>query len=222
MALFTWPEVAEISLLTLRVTFLATLVGSLVGVPLGVAIGLRARPTLALFRILLYTLYSLPPVIAGLLGYLLLTRTGPLGPLGLLFTPTALVLVESFLATPLIAGLTIAAIVEVPPNVREAVRAAGASPLRAQWTLIKEARLGILAGVMVGWGRALAEVAGAMIVGGNIRHETRTLGTAILQVTGQGDFSLALVLGGVLLAIALATVVVLIRLQTLNAGGRAP
>ena len=211
-----WADVAEITFLTLRVTFFATLIGTLLGVPLGAAIGLRTRPTLTLFRVLLYTLYSLPPVIAGLVGYLVLSGSGPLGFLELIFTPTAIIIVESLLATPLIAGLTIAALAEVPPNIREAIQASGANvPLR-HWTLIREARFGIIAAIMVGWGRSLAEVAGAMIVGGNIRHGTRTLGTAILQVTGQGDFHLALALGAILLVIALASVLVLIRLQTLN------
>lgn len=214
-----WGEVADVTLLTLRVTVAATAVGAFVGVPLGCAIGLRARPTDALFRILLYTLYSLPPVIAGLLGYLLLSRAGPLGRFELLFTPTAIVIVEAFLATPLIAGLTVAALAEVPRNVREAVRATGAAPTFAAWTLVREARHGILAGVMVGFGRALAEVAGALLVGGNVRGETRTLGTAILQSTNQGDFDLALGLGAVLLSLALVTVLALVRLQRGVRGG---
>lgn len=213
-------EVAEISLLTLQVTLAATGIGALVGVPSGCAIGLRARPTEALFRVLVYTLYSLPPIVAGLLGYLLLSRQGPLGALGLLFTPTAIVLVEALLTAPLIAGLTVAALAEVPAPVREAVRASGAGALLAQWTLVREARFGILAGVMVGMGRALAEVAGALLVGGNVRHETRTLGTAILQSVGQGDFTFALVLAGVLLLMALATVLALAKLQSANSEGR--
>lgn len=215
-----WSEVASIAWLTVQITVASTLVGALIGVPVGAAIGLRARPTATLFRVLVYTLYSLPPVVAGLLGYLLLSRSGPLGALGLLFTPTAIVVVEVMLTAPLIAGLTIAALAEVPANVREAVRASGAGNALRQWTLVKEARFGILAGVMVGAGRSLAEVAGALIVGGNIRHETRTLGTAILQVVGQGEFGFALALGAVLLVLALLSVVALARLQSLNMEGR--
>lgn len=215
-----WSEIGDISLLTLQITLAATLAGSLLGVPLGAAIGLRARPTPSLFRILLYTLYSLPPVLAGLLGYLLLSRQGPLGWMGLLFTPTAIVIVEVFLIAPLIAGLTIAALAEIPQNVREAVRASGAPTWLRHWVLVKEARLGIMAAIMVGMGRSLAEVAGALIVGGNVRHETRTLGTAILQATGSGDFALALLLGAILLLIALITVLALIRIQAANAEGR--
>lgn len=219
MASIPWSEVGEITLLTLRVALTATAIGALLGVPLGVAIGLRARPAQVLLRVLVYTLYALPPALAGLVGYLLLSRSGPLGFLGLLFTPTAIALVEGLLAAPIVAGLTIAALAEVPPEVREAVRASGASPLLLRWTLVKEARFGILSGLMVGMGRALAEVAGALMVGGNIRHETRTLGTAIIQVTGQGEFGFALALGGILLSLAFFTVLVLARLQTAHVRG---
>jgi tungstate transport system permease protein len=214
-------EVAEIAWLTVQIAFAATLLGALLGVPLGAALGLRARPTRHLLRALVYTLYALPPVLAGLVVYLALSASGPLGFLGLVFTPWAIVLAETLLAAPLIAGLTIAALAEVPAPVREAVRASGATPARAQWAILREARFGILAGVMVGMGRALAEVAAALLVGGNVRHETRTLGTAILQAVGQGDFGFALALGGVLLALALLTVLALVRLQRADAGGRA-
>ena len=215
-----WSEVGGIAWLTLRVALAATLLGALVGIPLGALLGLRAKPTARLFRVLLYTLYRLPPILAGLLVYLLLSRQGPLGFLELLFTPTAIVLVETLLTAPLIAGLTVAALAEVPPPVREAVRASGAGPVLAAWTLLKEARLGILAGVMVGMGRALAEVAGALVVGGNVKGETRTLGTAILQMVNQGDFDAALALGGILLLLAFFTVLALVRIQRANAEGR--
>lgn len=211
-------EVVSITLLTLRVTLAATLVGTLVGVPLGAAIGLRARPGARLFRVLLYSLYALPPVLAGLVGYLLLSREGWLGSLHLLFTPAAMVLVEAFLATPLIAGLTIAALAEVPANVREAVLASGAAGWRRQLVLVGEARFGILAAIMVGFGRSLAEVAGALLVGGNVRHETRTLGTAILQEVSQGDFGFALALGYVLLGLAFFSVVALAWVQSRQRG----
>ncbi len=197
----------------MRVTVEATLLGALVGVPVGALLGLRARRR-SVFRVMLYTLYSLPPVIAGLLGYLLMSREGPLGALRLLFTPTAIVVVESFLAAPLIAGLTVAALAEVPANVREAVRASGAGPARAAWTLVGEARAGIVAALMVGMGRSLAEVAGALLVGGNVKGETRTLGTAILQDVGQGDFAEALALGALLLLLAFALTLGLAWLQS--------
>lgn len=201
---------------------MATVLGALIGIPLGASVGLRARPTARLFRIVLYTLYALPPVLAGLLGYLVLSRSGPLGGLDLLFTPTAIVLVETLLTTPIIAGLTVAALTEVPATVRDAVNASGASPARATLTIVSEARLGVTAGILVAFGRALAEVAGALMVGGNIRHETRTLGTSILQSTNQGDFGLAMALGGLLLGLALFTVLVVVRIQRVDRGGGAP
>lgn len=210
-------EVAQISGLTLRVTLLATLAGALIGIPVGAALGLRARPAASAFRVILYSLYSLPPILAGLLAYLLLGREGWLGPLRILYTPTAIVIVEAMLAAPLIAGLTVAALADVPRSVREAVLASGAGAWLRAWTLVGEARYGILAAVMVGMGRTLAEVAGALLVGGNVRHETRTLGTAILQSVSQGDFDQALVLGAVLLLLALAIVLVLAWIQARNA-----
>lgn len=213
-----WTEVGAITLLTFQIALSATLLGALVGIPVGAAVGLRRKPSTALVRIVVYTLYSLPPVLAGLLVYLLLSRSGPLGGLELLFTPGAIMLAEALLAAPLIAGLTIAALAEVPASVREAVRASGAAPVLAQATLLREARFGIVAGVMVGLGRALAEVAAALMVGGNVRHETRTLGTAIVQEVSQGDFGLALALGGVLLSLAAVTVFALMRLQALDRG----
>jgi tungstate transport system permease protein len=151
-----------------------------------------------------------------------MSREGWLGPLHLLFTPMAIVLVEALLAAPLVAGLTTAALADVPRNVREAVLASGVAPPLRQWTLVNEARYGIVAAIMVGFGRSLAEVAGALLVGGNVRHETRTLGTAILQEVAQGDFPFALALGAILLALALASVLALAWLQARNAGGDAP
>lgn len=216
-----WNEVVDIATLTLGISVAATLAGAAIGIPLGAALGTRPRHAHALFRTIIYTLYSLPPVVAGLAVYLLLGREGPLGALGLLFTPTAIVIAETLLAAPLIAGLTVAALADVPREVREAVHASGAPPTLARWTLVKEARIGIMAGVMVGMGRTLAEVAAALLVGGNVRHETRTLGTAILQEVNRGDYAFAFALAGVLLALALLTVVALARLQTIDAGGRA-
>lgn len=211
-------EVAGIVALTLQVTFLGTAIGACLGIPLGAWIGGRGGGR-AFLRTLIYTFYGLPPVVAGLVLYLLLSARGPLGGLGILFTPWAIVAAEVILTTPLIAGLTIAALAEVPASVREAVASMAPSRALHHWTLVKEARFGILAAIMVGFGRALAEVAGALIVGGNIRHETRTLGTAIVQEVGQGNFTFALVLAGILVGLALATFLVLARLQRAARGG---
>ncbi|HVL48480.1 MAG TPA: ABC transporter permease [Candidatus Thermoplasmatota archaeon] len=204
-------EVASILALTVQVSAAGTLLGALVGVPAGLALAGRGAGRRAV-RAAVYALYALPPVVAGLLVYLALSASGPLGGLDLLFTPGAIVVAEAILAAPLIAGLTVAAVAEVPSNVREAIEAAGGSRFFAARALLCEARHGVAAAVMVGFGRALAEVAAALVVGGNIRHETRTLGTAILQEIGQGRFESALVLAAILLALALATVAALARL----------
>lgn len=212
-------EVLEIAWLTVQVSALGTLLGALVGIPLGVRLALRPAGTRAFLRTLVTVLYGMPPVVAGLLLYLLLSRSGPLGALGWLFTPAALVIAQFVLAAPLITGLTLAAVHELPPSLREFVRASGVGPARAAWTLVLEARHGVIAAVMVGFGRAISEVAAALLVGGNIRHETRILGTAILQQTGQGDFSAALALGGVLLSLTLLTFLALSRLQNVKGDG---
>lgn len=208
-----WEEVVAITLLTVQVAALGTLAGALVGVPLGAWLALREDVARRALRVLVYALYGLPPVVAGLVLYLLLGGSGPLAFLGLLYTPWAIALGEFVLATPLVAGLTAAALGEVPASVREVVKSAGAAPATAALALAREAKAGILAGVMVAFGRALAEVAAAAMLGGNVRHETRTLGTAILQEVAQGRFGFALALGGVLLALALVTFYALHRLE---------
>jgi len=164
-------------------------------------------------RAVVYSLFALPPVVAGLVLYLVLRREGPLGPLGLLFTPWAILLGEALLTIPLVAGLTIAAIAELPYEVLEAIDAGGPTPRQRFATVVVQARFGILAAVLVGYGRALAEVAAALILGGNILGETRTLGTAIVQEVNMGAFDFALVLAGTLMALALTTSLLLFRLQ---------
>lgn len=210
-------------MLTAEVTIGATLLGSVVGIPIGTALGLSRLRGRGLVRAVVYSLYALPPVVAGLVLYLILRREGALGALGLLFTPWAILLGETMLTIPLIAGLTIAAIAELPSELVEAIDAAGPTPRQRFLTLISQARFGILSGVLVGYGRSLAEVAAALILGGNIRGETRTIGTAILQEVNRGDFDFALVLAGILIAQALATAFLLYRLQRAErvAAGRA-
>lgn len=206
-------ELVPIILLTAEVTLGATLLGSLIGIPIGTILGLSRLRGRGFVRTLVYSLYALPPVVAGLVLYLVLRREGPLGVLGLLFTPWAILLAESLLAIPLIAGLTIAAVAELPSELVEAIDAGGPTAAQRFVALVTQARFGILSAVLVGYGRALAEVAAALLVGGNIRGETRTLGTAILQEVNQGEFDFALALGGILIAQALATAFLLHRLQ---------
>src|SRR5262249_38764496 len=152
----------------------------------------------------IYTGMGLPPVVVGVVVYLLLSRSGPLAFLGWLFTPAAMTLAQAVIALPLVAGLTLAAVAAVPPELSLQLRALGASRWQARWAVLREARAGVLAALAAGFGRVIAEVGAALMVGGNIQGHTRTLTTAIVLETGKGEFALALALAGWLLAVALA------------------
>src|SRR2546426_5869471 len=206
-------ELVNITLLTVAVTVGATALGSLLGVPLGLLLVLERFPGRGAIRTIVYALYAFPPIVAGVLLYLLLRREGPLGDLGLLFTPFAILLGETLLTTPLIAGLTVSALAELPPEVIEIVDSGGPSLPQRAIALLREARFGVTAAVLVGYGRSLAEVAAALILGGNIRGETRTLGTAILLEVNQGDFEFGLACSALILAQALFMAFLPRRLQ---------
>jgi tungstate transport system permease protein len=196
--------VLEILLLSLRVSGTALLAGVLIGLPVGIALGVARFPGRRVLVALVYTGFALPPVVIGLFVYLLLSRAGPLGSLELLFTPAAMILAQAVLAAPYIAGITLAAVQAVPTEVRLQARALGASALRALWMHVREARLGIVAAIIAGFGAIISEVGAVMMVGGNITHETRVLTTAIVLETRRGNFALALALGFILLAVAFA------------------
>ena len=210
-------EVLGITALSLRIAVAATAAACAIGVPLGFWLGgtrLQGRRGLIL---VLNTALAFPTVVIGLLVYLLLSRHGPLGGLGLLFTWHAVVIAEVILAVPIAAALTAAAVQSVDPRVRRTALTLGAGPLAAAWAVAREARYALAAAVVVSFGRVLSEVGAAMIVGGNLRGETRTLTTAVALATSRGDFGLAVALGLVLLALAL-TVNVLIQLLQGRAG----
>jgi tungstate transport system permease protein len=204
-------EVFGITWLSLQVALAATVIACLVGVPFGFVVGTTRfwgrRGAITVFN----TLLAFPTVVVGLLIWGLLARQGPLGGLGLLYTWGAIVIAEVVLAAPIAAALTAAAVQAVDPRVRRTALTLGAGAWRAHWAVAREARFALMSGVMVAFGRVLAEVGAAMIVGGNIRYHTRTLTTAVALATSQGDFSLAMALGLVLLALAL-TVNVLLQL----------
>ena len=207
------PEVLGIAALSLRVAVVATVLACLVGIPAGFLLGttrFRGRRTALT---VLNTMLAFPTVLVGLLVWLLLARGGPLGGAGLLYTWWAIVLAEVLLAAPIAGALTAAAVQGVDPRVRRTAMTLGASPLRVHWAVAREARFALFAAVVVAFGRILAEVGAAMIVGGNIRHHTRTLTTAVALATSQGDFALAIALGLVLLALALTVNVLLHMLQ---------
>jgi tungstate transport system permease protein len=203
-----WP----IILLSLYVSGAALLLASLAGIPLGAALALRPFAGRRLIELLVYTGMGLPPVVVGLVVYVLLSRSGVLGGLGWLFTPAGMILAQVIIALPLVIGLTASAVESVDPALRLQVQALGASPRQVMWTVLREARLGVLAAVVAAFGSVISEVGAVMLVGGNIEGETRVLTTAIVLETRKGNFDLALALGAVLLALALAANFLLLRL----------
>jgi tungstate transport system permease protein len=206
-------DILQTILLSLRVSGVATLIAVAVGMPIGAAIGMRRFRGRALAVALIHTGFALPPVVIGLFVFMFLSRNGPGGQLDLLFTPTAMILAQALLATPYVAGITLAAVQAVPADVRLQARALGASPLRAALTHMREARLGLVAAVIAGFGAVISEVGAVMMVGGNIAGETRVMTTAIVLETRRGNFSTALALGLVLLLIAFAVNVMLTLAQ---------
>jgi tungstate transport system permease protein len=196
------PELFNIILLSVQVSGSALVIATLLGLPLGAALAWGRVPLRSLVISLMNTGMGLPPVVAGLFLYLFLSRSGPLGVLGLLYTPTAMVIVQTILALPIVVSLSHAAIVRVDPVIRQAAITLGATPLQEVLTVIREARYGIMAGVMAGLGRVMAEVGAVIIVGGNIAGYTRVMTTTIALETDKGDFELAIALGIILLLIS--------------------
>lgn len=196
-------ELRQIVLLTLRVTGAALILATLLGLPLGVLIGLRQTiPARGCLLPLIYTGMGLPPVVAGLFVYLLLSNQGPLGDLRWLFTPAAMIVAQTLIALPLVAGLTISAVQSVDPLIHRQVTALGATRWQLAWTILLEARIGVLAAIVAAFGRIIAEVGAVMLVGGNIQTQTRVLTTAIVLETRKGNFALALALGFILMGLA--------------------
>jgi tungstate transport system permease protein len=196
--------VAQIVLLSLRVSLTALAVAALVGLPLGALLAVARFPGRRAIIVMLNALMGLPPVVAGLLIYLLLSRSGPLGSFGLLFTPTAMVIAQSLLIAPILAALTRQVLEGLWDEYAEQLRSFGASTARAVPTLLWDGRFALLTVLLAGFGRASAEVGAVMIVGGNIEGFTRVMTTAIALETSKGDLPLALALGIILMLIVLA------------------
>lgn len=194
----TW----EITALTLRVSLTATVVALLVGVPLGMLIALRRFPGRRVVLAAANTGMGLPPVVVGLFVTVVLWRSGPLGTFGLLYTPTAMVIAQAAIATPVVIALVAAALQQVDPDFRVQMQALGATPPRALTALLAEARLPLLAAAMAGFGAVVSEVGAALMVGGNIAGQTRVLTTAAVLATSRGQFALAIAFGLILLTIA--------------------
>ncbi len=214
------PEVTGIAWLTLKVAGTATVIACALGIPAGFVLATRAfwgrRATLTIVN----TALAFPTVVAGLLIYGLLSRHGPLGGLGWLYTWQAIVVADVLLALPLAAALSAAAVQGVDPRIRRTAETLGAGAWRTGWTVAREARFGLAAVLTAAFGQSVAEVGAAMIVGGNISGQTRTLTTAVALSTSQGDFGLALALGLILVLLALLVNIALQVLQG-EAGGHA-
>lgn len=188
--------------LSLRVSCTAVLLACLIGLPLGAAVGIFRFPGRGVIAVVLNALMGLPPVVVGLVVYLLLSASGPLGVLGLLYTPTAMIVAQTILVTPIVAALTRQVIEDMNAEYAESFASIGLSARLRVTTLLWDARYALLTVALAGFGRAVAEVGAVMIVGGNINHVTRVMTTAIALETSKGNLQLALALGLVLLAIA--------------------
>ena len=203
------PEVMQIALLSLYVSLSATILAACISIPLGGLIHFHEFHGKAALLTIIQTLYSVPTVVVGLLIYLFISRSGPLGFLGLLFTPEGMILGQTILIIPIMLGLVITALGGVDKNIRDTLLSLGATEFQGILQIVREARFAILGAVILGFGRAISEVGVAMMIGGNIDGETRVLTTAIALQTGMGDFPFSIALGIILLAIALVVVVCL-------------
>ena len=197
-------DLVAIVWLSLRVSLSAVGLATLVGLPLGAIVAIWRFPGRTAVGVMLNAMMGLPPVVVGLAVYLLLSRAGPLGQLGLLFTPMAMVMAQSLLVTPIIAAFTQQTMVDLYEEYAEQLCSLGAGPGRAIWTLLWDGRFSLLTGLLAGFGRASAEVGAVIIVGGNIDHVTRVMTTTIALETSKGNLALALALGILLMLLVLA------------------
>ncbi|MEO0620152.1 MAG: ABC transporter permease [Pseudomonadota bacterium] len=198
------PDLYEIIGLSLRVSLMALFLASAIGLPLGALVGFTRFPGRGLVIIVMNALMGMPPVVVGLLLYLMISRSGPFGGLALLYTPTAMILAQTLLILPIVAALTRQTIEDLHAEYDEQFRSLNVSRTHALTTLLTDARYSLMTVLLAGFGRAIAEVGAVIIVGGNINHFTRVMTTAIALETSKGDLALAVALGMVLLALALA------------------
>lgn len=207
------PEIYGIILLTLKVTLLSSGIAALLGVPAGIIVGSRNFFGKGLIVRLVHTFMGLPPVVAGLVTYIFLSRKGPLGSLNLLFTPTAMVIAQMLIVFPIIMGLSISAVKLKYKVVEETCMGLGLSRVHTLRLLLHECRYPILSAVLAGYGRAIAEVGAVMLVGGNIQYHTRVITTAIMLETGKGNYDKALALGIVLITMSFIINAIMYRIQ---------
>ncbi len=212
--LFTFdPEVMGITFLSLKVSGAATLISLLIGISVGTAVALSTFPGKKIVVSLINTGMGLPPVVVGLFVSIFLWRNGPLGFLGLLYTPLAMIIAQAIIATPIVMGITVAAMQQLPKKLRLQILALGASRVQMVWTLIKEARLPLLAAVMAGFGGVISEIGASIMVGGNIKGYSRVLTTATVMETGRGNFEVAIALSIILLLLVYTINLILTHIQ---------
>jgi tungstate transport system permease protein len=197
------PDVVNAVTVSIVVSLWSTILAALLGIPAGVALGVADFPGKRGIVTLLNTLMALPTVVVGLFVYSIISRQGPLGGVGLLFTPQAMVIGQTVLAVPIMANFTLSTIKGADPRIIPTALTLGAGPFGSVCRLLVELRFGIMAAVIAGFGRVIGEVGVAMMLGGNIRNYTRTMTTAIAMETGKGEFALGLSLGLILMTVAL-------------------
>ena len=207
------PEVMDITLLSLRISGSATLISTCIGVSAGTAVALTRFPGRRFLISVINTGMGLPPVVVGLFVTIFIWRSGPLGSLGLLYTPAAMVVAQTVIAAPIITGVTLAAMQRLPGKLRLQILALGATRRQMVWLLMKEARLPLLTAVMAGFGVVISEIGASIMVGGNIRGYTRVLTTATVMETGRGNFAVAIALGVILLILAFTVNYILTAIQ---------
>ena len=207
------PEVMGITLLSLQVSGLATFISLVIGVSAGTAVALANFRGKKFIISLINTGMGLPPVVVGLFVTIMIWRNGPFGFLEILYTPSAIIIAQSIIATPIIMGISLAAIQQLPENLRLQILSLGATRLQMVWVLIKEARLPLLAAVMAGFGGVISEVGASIMVGGNIKGYSRVLTTATVMETGKGNFDVAIALGIILLLLAFMVNLILTQIQ---------
>jgi tungstate transport system permease protein len=207
------PEVMSITFLSFQISGLSVLLGTLIGIPLGMFLSFKDFFGKRLIVTINSTFMGLPPVVVGLFVYLLLSRSGPFGPLQLLYTPSAMIIVQLIMAIPIVTGITLSSANGVEKSIKETAISLGASRIRLILVVLREARFGILTAVITSFGAAISEVGGIMIAGGDIRWHTRVLTTAVVLATRKGEYGMAIALGIILLFTAFLVNLFLNRLQ---------
>jgi tungstate transport system permease protein len=207
------PEVMGITLLSLQVSGSATFFSLFIGISIGATVALSRFPGRRIVVSIINTGMALPPVVVGLFVTIFLWRNGPLGVLGVLYTPTAMIIAQAIIATPIVMGITLASIQQLPQKLRLQILALGATRIQMVWILVKEAKLPLLAAVMAGFGGVISEVGASIMVGGNIKGYSRVLTTATVMETSRGNFDIAIALGIILILLAYFINLILTQIQ---------